>query len=92
MSESVVLCQAQNLILSESISIVGFKGQSVSGAEYAANDISYSRLTNYGNFLPLPEWKPGHPKPPNWPPISIRRRRRRKIEQETAGQRRWYRQ
>jgi len=22
----------------------------------------------YGNFLPLPEWKPGHPKPPNWPP------------------------
>jgi len=22
----------------------------------------------HGNFLPLPEWKPGHPKPPNWPP------------------------
>jgi len=21
-----------------------------------------------GNFLPLPEWKPGQPKPPNWPP------------------------
>jgi len=21
----------------------------------------------HGNFLPLPEWKPGHPKPPNWP-------------------------
>jgi len=20
-----------------------------------------------GNFLPLPEWKPGQPKPPNWP-------------------------
>jgi hypothetical protein len=20
-----------------------------------------------GNFLPLPEWKPGHPKPTNWP-------------------------
>lgn len=22
----------------------------------------------YGNFLPLPEWKSGQPKPPNWPP------------------------
>jgi hypothetical protein len=22
----------------------------------------------HGNFLPLPEWKPGQPKPPNWPP------------------------
>jgi len=21
----------------------------------------------HGNLLPLPEWKPGHPKPPNWP-------------------------
>jgi hypothetical protein len=20
-----------------------------------------------GNFLSLPKWKPGHPKPPNWP-------------------------
>ena len=20
-----------------------------------------------GNFLPLPEWKPGQPEPPNWP-------------------------
>jgi len=20
-----------------------------------------------GNFLPLPEWNPGQPKPPNWP-------------------------
>jgi len=24
------------------------------------------RATRYGNFLPLPEWQPGHPKPPNW--------------------------
>jgi hypothetical protein len=22
----------------------------------------------HGNFLPLPEWKPGHRKPPTWPP------------------------
>jgi hypothetical protein len=22
----------------------------------------------HGNFLPLPEWLPGQPKPPNWPP------------------------
>lgn len=22
----------------------------------------------HGNFLPFPEWKPGHSKPPNWPP------------------------
>lgn len=22
----------------------------------------------HGNFHPLPEWKPGQPKPPNWPP------------------------
>jgi hypothetical protein len=21
----------------------------------------------HGNFLSLPEWKPGQPKPPNWP-------------------------
>ena len=21
----------------------------------------------HGNFLPLPEWNPGQPKPPNWP-------------------------
>jgi hypothetical protein len=21
----------------------------------------------HGNFLPLPEWKPGQPKPLNWP-------------------------
>ena len=21
-----------------------------------------------GNFLPLPDWKPGQPKPANWPP------------------------
>ena len=22
----------------------------------------------HGNFLRFPEWKPGQPKPPNWPP------------------------
>jgi hypothetical protein len=22
----------------------------------------------HGNFFLLPEWKPGHPKPPTWPP------------------------
>jgi hypothetical protein len=21
----------------------------------------------HGSFAPLPEWKPGYPKPPNWP-------------------------
>jgi len=67
-SESVVLWQAQDLILSEDPPIAGFEGQSVSGVECTANGISYSLLTNYGNFLPLPEWKPSHPKPPNWPP------------------------
>jgi len=27
-----------------------------------------SLADEHGNFLPLPEWKPGHPKLPNWPP------------------------
>lgn len=24
-------------------------------------------IDEHGNFLPFPEWKPGRPKPPDWP-------------------------